>query len=201
MAMRSHKRARLVVLEGIDGAGKTLLSRELANALISHGLTVLQTQQPTNLPSGTSVRRIALTGRSSSSLSRALYKDRRAQHYAILRPAFQRVDVIICDRYFYSSVYQSQRIREVRRGIAFYKRILPIPDITFLLLPSVMEARRRILSANRRMDGFERRLSFYRQFYYSLRNQREIVLYTKNIALDTLVELCVAKILTKCGVI
>ena len=158
-ALARHQRARLIVLEGIDGSGKTSLSREIANALIRHGLRVIQTRQPTALPSGRSVRRIARAGRSSNSLSTALYKDRRAHYYVTLRPAFQTADVIICDRYFYSSVYQAINIRDLRSRLQFYRPLLPIPDIAFLLLPSVMVARRRILSSSRRLDSFEARLA------------------------------------------
>jgi dTMP kinase len=201
MSVARHQRARLVVLEGIDGSGKTSLSREIANALILYGLRVIQTRQPTALPSGRCVRRIARAGRSSNSLSAALYKDRRAHHCVTLRPAFQSADVIICDRYFYSSVYQARDIRDLRSRLEFYRRLLPIPDITFLLLPSVMVAKRRILSSNRRLDSFETRLALYRSRYYSLRSYREIVLCTANMPLSSLASFCISKILTKCGAI
>jgi dTMP kinase len=199
MRATRHQRARLIVLEGIDGSGKTSLGNKIAHALTDYGLRVIQTRQPTKLTSGLSVRRIARTGRSSGSLSNALYKDRRTQHFVTLRPAFQIADVIICDRYFYSTVYQARNARDLRSRMAFYRRVMPIPDITFLLLPSVMVARHRIFSSGRRIDSFERRLPLYRSLYYSLRSFPEIILCTKNLSLNCLASFCVSKILTKCG--
>jgi dTMP kinase len=201
MAVMRHQRARLVVLEGIDGSGKTSLSGEIANTLIRYGLKVIQTRQPTALPSGRCVRRIARAGRTSNSLSAALYKDRRAHYCVTLRPAFQSADVIICDRYFYSSIYQAKNMRDLRSRLEFYRRLLPIPDLAFLLLPSVMAARRRILSSGRRLDGFETRMALYRARYYSLRSYREIVLCTTNLPLNSLASFCISKILTKCGAV
>jgi dTMP kinase len=199
LTLHPHK-ARLIVLEGIDGAGKTSLSRVLTTALEFHGLKVSKTRQPTDLQTGIRVRRIARAGRSSASLSRALYQDRRAHHYAVLRPAFQTADVIICDRYFYSSVYQSKSIRELRSRLATYRRLLPIPDITFILLPSAMEARRRIVSSSRKIDGFEQRLAIYHDLYFSLRDSREVVLLTQHLPPASLAQICISKVLTKCGV-
>lgn len=197
--IRHHQRARLCVLDGIDGAGKSTLSYLLAKKLRRHGLNVVLTRQPTDLPSGVSVRRIARTTQSSGSLARALLQDRRAQHYAILRPAFQRTDVIICDRYFYSAVYQSKNIRQLHSQIAIYRRLLPIPDITFLLVPSAMEARRRIKTSKRRLDIFEQKMHIYLKLYWSLRRYQETIFLSKNLPIGALIELCVSKIRTKCG--
>jgi thymidylate kinase len=199
-ASRPRRRARLCVVDGIDGAGKTTLARELASSIADYGLRVTLTRQPTNLVSGTHVRRLATTRPSARALAQALIQDRHAQYYSIFRTAFQISDVIICDRYFYSAVYQSKNISHLHSQIAFYRRFLPIPDITFLLLPSTMEARRRILESNRKLDRFEQTMHSYHRLYYSLRKHHEVVLLSKRQPLSEIRELCVSKILTKCGI-
>jgi dTMP kinase len=201
MKFLHRQRARFIVLEGIDGSGKTALSAQIANALTSRGLKVVQTHQPTKLPSGQSARRIARSDRSSERLSNALLRDRRTHYYLTLLPAFRSADVIICDRYFYSTVYQSKNVRDLKRRVAFYRRALPIPDITFLLLPSVMIARQRITSSGRKIDVFEGRLSAYRALYSNLRGYPEVVLCTKKLSLRCLTNFCVTKILAECGAI
>lgn len=199
MKRPARHRALLIVLDGIDGSGKTSAAVMVARKLGRRGLRVVNTSQPTRLPSGISVRRIARSGRSSEKLRRALNYDRRLHRYLEILPALRSADVVISDRYFYSAVYQARHVDELRKEIAHYRRFLPIPDITFLFLPSVLIARERIAHSGRKIDAFETRLSTYRRFYYHLRGYHEVVLCTKNASLSALTNFCVSKIIAEFG--
>lgn len=196
----AKRRALLCVLEGIDGSGKSTLSNLLAERLRRHGLKVALIRQPTGFLSGISVRKIARSNPHARGLAAALFRDRINQRYKALRPAFQSTDVIICDRYFYSTVYQSRNIADLYSRLAVYARLLPIPDITFIFLPSALEARRRIIFSARRIDAFEQKISFFHRLYFSLRRRREVTLITQHLSLESLIELCATKILNRCSI-
>ena len=200
MSERRQGRAQLIVIEGIDGAGKSTLSRALATNLQQLGLSVRLASQPTAYATGIRVRKLARANASREALTQALILDRRAQYYKVLRPAFRNAHVIICDRYFYSSVYQSTSIAHLRSQIAFYRRNLPIPDITFVLLPTPFEARKRILMSGRKLDRFEQNIARYHRLYLSLRSYRETAFLSSHEPLVTLVKACSSQILAKCKV-
>ena len=96
------------VLEGIDGSGKTTLLRSLAEALKATGpvagLEVLR--EPTTLPTGRRIRELLGAGGEGPERREWLdlfLADRAANVAENIRPALDRGDVILQDRYFYST--------------------------------------------------------------------------------------------------
>ena len=63
--MRTIQGGLLIVIEGIDGAGKSTLARGLADELNKLGIEPVLTKEPTNGPHGTALRQSATTGRLS----------------------------------------------------------------------------------------------------------------------------------------
>ena len=106
------KLSRLIVLEGIDGAGTTTQARRLVERIRSSGLSAWSTSEPTNSPIGQLLRRV-LAGEVQVTPETTAYlfaSDRWEHVYGSggIIEHHDAGDVVICDRYFYSSlVYQS----------------------------------------------------------------------------------------------
>lgn len=138
-----------VTFEGIDWSGKSTQAELLSEWLRVQGRTVLATREPGGTPVGEGVRNLVLHGDDMSPWAEAaLYAAARAEHVErSIRPALERGEDVVCDRYIDSSVaYQgigrglgADRVRElsltVTRGLQ--------PDRTFLVLVGLDEARRR----------------------------------------------------------
>jgi dTMP kinase len=138
-----------VTFEGVDWSGKSTQAALLAGWLVEEGRTVLLTREPGGTPVAEAVRDVVLHGHDMSPWAEAaLYAAARADHVEhAIRPALERGEDVVCDRYIDSSVaYQGSgrglgedRVRElnlmVTRGL--------LPDRTFLVLLDPAEARRR----------------------------------------------------------
>lgn len=105
-------RGRFIVFEGLDGAGTTTQTALLAEALRAEGHTVVETHQPTGGPVGRLLRqamRGEIDGRSGGRLDpravAGLFVADRADHLAHeIEPALARGEIVLCDRYVYSSL-------------------------------------------------------------------------------------------------
>ena len=138
-----------VTFEGLDGSGKSTQAELLADWLRAEGRTVLTTREPGGTPVGEAVRDLVLHGDELSPWTEAaLFAAARAEHVELaIRPALDRGEDVVCDRYLDSSVaYQG-----IARGLG-EARVLELnltvtggllPDRTFLVLVDPAEARRR----------------------------------------------------------
>ena len=96
---------KFIVFEGIDGAGKSTQIALLRAALEKMGYTVHQTAEPTDLPTGKMLR-AALAGkdpRSACEMATLFVLDRIA-HNKEIEKALSAGEIVICDRYYYSSL-------------------------------------------------------------------------------------------------
>ena len=138
-----------VTFEGVDWSGKSTQAALLAGWLSEEGRKVLLTREPGGTPVAEAVREVVLHGHDMTPWAEAaLYAAARADHVEhAIRPALERGEDVVCDRYIDSSVaYQGigrglgeDEVRElnllVTRGL--------LPDRTFLVLLDPEEARRR----------------------------------------------------------
>jgi dTMP kinase len=90
-------------LEGIDGSGKSTQARRLAEFLRQQGHTVTLTREPGGSPGAEEIRRLVLEGapdRWSAETEILLFTAARRDHLEkTIRPALQRGDVVITDRF------------------------------------------------------------------------------------------------------
>ena len=160
--MTSERRGLWITLEGGDGSGKTTQAALLAEWLGAQGRTVLHTREPGGSEVGVLIRNIVLhhRGEVAPRAEALLYAADRAHHVAtVVRPALQRGDVVIQDRYLDSSVaYQGAgRVLDATevRDLSLWATEGALPDVTVLLDIDPSEARRRLDADDKPFDRLE----------------------------------------------
>jgi dTMP kinase len=102
------ERGVFVCLEGGEGSGKSTQSRLLREALEAEGFGVLLTFEPGDTSVGKELRRIVLdpaTGTLSDRCEALLYAADKAEHVdTVVRPALERGEVVVTDRYVDSTL-------------------------------------------------------------------------------------------------
>ncbi len=97
-----------IAFEGGEGSGKSTQSKLLKKWLEDEGEEVLLSREPGGTAMGKDLRRILLdhsTGEISPRAEALLYAADRAHHvFSKIRPALERGEVVITDRYFDSSI-------------------------------------------------------------------------------------------------
>ena len=158
----SGARGLWVTLEGGDGSGKTTQAALLEQWLKGLGRTVVRTREPGGTEVGLLVRDIVLHHRGAVSRRAAalLSAADRAHHVAsVVRPAIERGEVVIQDRYLDSSVaYQGAgRVLDAGeiRGLSLWAAEGALPDVTVLLDLDPAVARGRLDAADKPFDRLE----------------------------------------------
>jgi dTMP kinase len=147
-----------VSFEGLDWSGKSTQARLLAEWLRAHGRTVLATREPGGTPVAEAVRDLLLHGEELAPWTEAtLYAAARAEHVArAIRPALERGEDVVCDRYLDSSVaYQGggRGLGETQvRELSLLVTGGLVPDRTFLVLLDPGDAERRARGERDRIE-------------------------------------------------
>ncbi len=99
------RRGVLITLEGGEGAGKSTLAISLAELLREDSYAVLLTREPTGTELGRAVMASVADRQISPATELFLFEAARAQHVEeVIRPAIERGEVVLCDRYTDSSL-------------------------------------------------------------------------------------------------
>lgn len=132
----------LITLEGPEGSGKTSQIKPLVEWLAGQGLVVYTTREPGGTSIGEQIRHVIHDLKNTEMHPRAealLYQAARAQIVEqVLRPRLAAGEIVICDRYFDSTLayqgygHQSIPLDELRQIIRFATGGLT-PDLTILL--------------------------------------------------------------------
>ena len=150
-----------MVIEGIDGSGKTTLQNRLAKALRNDGRKVTVTKEPTNGPIGQKIRQLAATDRSSISAEdefALFHEDRKVHVSEVVLPALERGETVIQDRSFFSTVaYQGERGLDRDKLFEKSRQIAPEPDVLLVVDLPAEDALVRIRESRRmETDEFEK---------------------------------------------
>ncbi len=142
-------RGTLIAFEGIDGSGKTVLSRMLAAELEGAAPgSVRWLREPGDSPWGKRIRELA---RSRESLPveeqlRLFIEDRRWDVRTNIAPALAAGQTVIMDRYFYSTAcYQGARGVNPETILARNRQFAPEADLVLIVDVDVDTALKRIL--------------------------------------------------------
>ncbi len=151
---------RLIVLEGIDGTGKTTLCARLAAALRLEGREVVETREPWHSPAGKALRKLLAAKERTTSGDEELelfHADREAHVRELVAPALARGAWVVQDRTYWSTAaYQGARGVSVAAILKRSRAIAPTPDLTVLLELSPEQALARIHANRAGVSSFEK---------------------------------------------
>jgi dTMP kinase len=130
-----------IAFEGGEGAGKSTQEALLAQWLTDRGFTVVRTREPGGTPAAEAIRNVVLSPEFTGLDPRAealLFAAARGEHAAqVIRPALERGDIVLCDRYLDSSVaYQGigrNLGAEAVRELSLWATQGLLPDLAILL--------------------------------------------------------------------
>jgi dTMP kinase len=150
--------AGFVVIEGIDGCGKSSVARLVAKRI---GKRAVLTREPTESWIGKAVRR-GDKAEVSPYIDALLFMADRSLHTEEIRRLLSKKKLVISDRYYHSTVaYQAANLQKHFKGDAFNwlldanLRISMHPDLTVLLVIPPKEALRRV-GRRGRLSRFEK---------------------------------------------
>lgn len=161
---------KFITFEGGEGAGKSTQAKLLAERLREAGHNVIETREPGGTPRGEKFREFLLSGKVKQfgPMGEAvLFSAARDDHLIeVIRPALERGDWVLCDRFSDSTVAYQGAAGGVRPSVirALEKVTVgdDMPDLTIILdLPAeagLERARSRNLAAEARgadKDHFE----------------------------------------------
>ncbi len=152
-----------ISFEGIDGVGKSTQADLLETWLSEQGKTVVRTLEPGGTDVGVEIRKILLhhKGDLAPRAEAALFAADRAHHVASkIRPALERGEIVITDRYFDSSVAYQGAGRDLSRtevrDLSLWAVGGLLPQLTVLLDLPAEDARSRRNTSGTEPDRLER---------------------------------------------
>ena len=148
-----------IAFEGGDGAGKSTQVRLLAEALRARGRTVTVTRQPGGTELGAAIRDLVLHGDHVSPRAEALLFAADKAHHVdqLVRPALDRGEVVITDRYTDSSVAYQGAGRDLGAAEVHDLQMWAVdglvPDLTVVVDVTAAEGRRRRGDTHDRLES------------------------------------------------
>ena len=130
------KKGFLIVLEGIDGAGKSTQARRLLQKLRALGYEAVSFREPTRGKWGRAIRKMAKTAGSliPGEELELFVNDRRENVRKNIRPALSGKKVVILDRYYFSTIaYQGAKGIDPSFIRRLNERFAVKPDLVFIL--------------------------------------------------------------------
>lgn len=170
------KKGVLIVIEGIDGAGKTTQAKILLDKLLDEGIDAVYFREPSDSRWGRKIKEKAAKPDSLSPEEELdlFQKDRRENVEKNLKPAIEEKRVVILDRYYFSTMaYQGAQgidpgwIQETNEKFAV------IPDLVFILDVEPRTGLKRIKDRKRKDELFEQeeRLIKVREIFKKIKGE------------------------------
>lgn len=157
-------RGKFISLEGTEGCGKSTQAGRLAEWLRTRGHAVRTTREPGGTPTGEMIRDILQHHASGEDIAPEtevlLFAASRAQHVArIIRPALERGEWVICDRFVDSSLAYQGHARNLGLETVLAANQVALgglwPDLTIWFDLPVGEALARVARRGHGADRFE----------------------------------------------
>jgi dTMP kinase len=147
---------KLIVIEGIDGAGKSTLF-EILKKKFSHK-NVVFSFEPTQGQHGKILRNLLREAKvDQETLLELFVKDRTEHVEKLILPSLKEGKTILLDRYYLSTIaYQGVHFRELSYLLLKNETIAPLPDLVIYLDIPVKLALERIQKRNKDISLFER---------------------------------------------
>lgn len=136
MTSQEKKDGTLIAFEGIDGSGKSTQARRLNAALQERGLSTLLLHEPGDTEYGDRIRQLFEHGRTVSPEKemQLFLEDRRIDVRDNILPALASGNIVIMDRYYFSSMaYQGALGLDPEMIRVKNESFAPRPDLTLIL--------------------------------------------------------------------
>lgn len=193
------RKGLFIVLEGIDGSGKTTLRNGIRDALVSAGTEVVVTEEPTDGIVGSILRGGGVDNNYAESL---LFVADRACHTDRMVRDLERGATVICDRYYASTLaYQSAGSGGIDHDllVRMNESAIVEPDLTFLLDIDPERSMSRVAGRGEERSKFER-LEFQRKVrenYLAIARERGFVILDASDSKERLLEESLTHIINK----
>lgn len=149
-----------IVIEGLDGSGKTTQLKLLSEKLTLKNITNIITRQPSENPIGKMARAFTLgeyPNMSNEAVSMLFAAD-RIQHYHEEIEIALKNGYVLCDRYYYSNLaYQGTDEAAVKRIISYNQSVMgeKKPDLVIFLNTKPEECINRISKTRANISIYE----------------------------------------------
>ncbi|RLF44774.1 MAG: dTMP kinase [Thermoplasmata archaeon] len=198
----SIMRGKFFTFEGIDGSGKTTISKMVYEELKKKWDVVL-TKEPTDSWLGKSVERAVEEGKDAITISLLFMADRK-EHVKEIHEWIGEGNIVLCDRYMDSTfAYQSAHLCHIMDNpLEWLERVhAPFflkPDKTFLFLiePSIA------ISRIKRKKSFFENITFLKkvqEYYILLSKEERFIKLDATESKEKLKEKCIEKIEKEMG--
>jgi dTMP kinase len=185
-----------VTFEGIDGSGKSTISKHVYNRLIADGFDTVLTTEPTDSLVGRFVNQCIKTQSDPFVTSFAFIAD-RIDHCRIIKQWLDEKKIVICDRYAESTyAYQAAQLEDtiddpLKWLIELSRDRILIPERTFLFVISPKDALERIQHRDS-LIPFERQafLEKVHKYYLLVCKGRRYKKIDAMQSVETIVDLC-----------
>lgn len=134
--MNKSQKGLLIVLEGIDGGGKSTQAQMLIERLRRRGWDTVYYREPSQGKWGRKIKDLALQADAITPEQELelFQKDRRENVEKNLKPALAQNKIIILDRYYFSTIaYQGAKGIDTRKIQEMNEKFVVKPDLVFIL--------------------------------------------------------------------
>lgn len=146
-----------IVIDGIDGAGKTTQCALLAQYFGERGVLCALSKEPTGVHWGKKLRESAAAGRLSLEDELDYFvKDRRDHITRTIQPVLDAGGVVILDRYYYSTAaYQGSRGADIAEILRVHHEFAPEPDVALIMDIAAARGLERVRARGDEPNSFE----------------------------------------------
>ena len=146
-----------VVIDGIDGSGKTTQCALLAQFFGERGVLCALSKEPTGVDWGKKLRESAAAGRLSLKDELDYFiKDRRDHIARTIQPVLDAGGVVILDRYYYSTAaYQGARGADIEEILRVHREFAPEPDVALIMDIAAAAGLQRVRARGDEPNAFE----------------------------------------------
>lgn len=152
--------AKFITIEGVDGAGKSTALNTIEEYLKSCGQKVVRTAEPGGTEVGQELRKLLKSNTMDVTTETMLLFAARAEHIeTVIRPALERGDWVLCDRFTDSTMAYQHYAKGIE--LAKIKDLVNLvqgdlnPGTTFILDVPLHVSRSRIAKRGEATDKFE----------------------------------------------
>ncbi len=153
------RKGKLIVVEGIDGSGKSSLCQALFKKLSQKKKGVVMSQEPTNGPYGKKIKEALIKKTlSPEKFLELFYLDRLWHVKNFIIPSLEKGDIVLLDRYYLSTLaYQGAQGMDPDEILRKNETIAPLPDFVIFLEVSLETALKRVSFRGEAKSCFEKK--------------------------------------------